>query len=113
MWFVVVVAVAKRAEAFGGEGDPWQAMFDAAAAGREAGQDELVPYWVFPGAKKIERHVPMLPLSKEVGQLERLKRDVARCRLVFGQPRQDDLLAYLGEVPDEKLAELRIELSPG
>ena len=83
-----------------------------AAATRGEDDTELVPFWVFPGDAKIERHVPMLPMSREVGQLARLKSDVARYRLVFGQPRQDDLIQYLGEVPDEKLRELRIDLSP-
>jgi len=93
-------------------GNPWKAMFDAAAPARSGNDSELVPYWIYPGRSKIERHVPMLPMSREVGQLARLKRDVARYRLVFGQPRQDDLLEYLGDVPEEKLAELRIDLSP-
>ncbi len=53
----------------------------------------------------------MLPMSREVSQLARLKQDVARYRLVFGQPRQDDLLDYLGDVPPDKLAELRIDLT--
>lgn len=98
--------------AWTGEGDPWEAIFAAAARRRGDGDSELVPYWVYPGRAKIERHVPLLPLSREVSALARLKRDVARYRLVFGQPRQDDLLDYLGSVPDEKLDELRIDLSP-
>lgn len=51
-------------------------------------------------------------MSREVGQFARLKRDVARYRLVFGQPRQDDLVEYLGDVSEEKLLELRIDLAP-
>jgi hypothetical protein len=98
--------------AWAGEGDPWKAMFGSASSARADGDSELVPYWIYPGRAKIERHVPMLPMSREVGQLARLKRDVARYRLVFGQPRQDDLLEYLGEIPEDKLAELRIDLSP-
>lgn len=93
-------------------GDPWEALFDAAARTRGDGDTELIPFWVFPGASKIERHVPMLPMSREVGQLARLKRDLARYRLVFGQPRQDDMIHYLGEVDEDKLRELRIDLSP-
>ncbi len=92
--------------------DPWEAMFGEAGAARPDTESELTPYWVYPGDAQIERHVPMLPLCREVSQLARLKRDVARYRLVFGQPRQDDLLEYLGEVPPDKLAELRIDLSP-
>lgn len=101
------------AAAWASDEDPWAAMFEAAADARAEDESELVPYWIYPGRSKIERHVPMLPMSREVGQLARLKRDVARYRLVFGQPRQDDLLEYLGQVPEEKLAELRIDLSPG
>lgn len=94
------------------DGDPWAAMFDSAVAGRSGSDNELVPYWIYPGDAKIERHVPLLPLSREVGQLAKLKRDVARYRLVFGQPRQDDLLEYIGDLPEDKLQELRIDLSP-
>ncbi|MCB1029645.1 MAG: hypothetical protein KDB24_17970, partial [Microthrixaceae bacterium] len=92
--------------------DPWGALFDLAAESRTEDDSELVPFWVFPGDAKIERHVPLLPMSKEVGQLARLKRDVARYRLVFGQPRQDDLMEYLGEISEDKRRELRIDLSP-
>ncbi len=106
------LAAATADAAWASTDDPWTAMFDHAAAQRPDTDSELVPYWVFPGEAKIERHVPMLPMSREVSQLARLKRDVARYRLVFGQPRQDDLLDYLGDVPPDKLAELRIDLSP-
>ena len=57
----------------------------------------MVPYWVFPletGAH-IERHVPALPLSRDASQLEALKRSLGSHRMVFGQPRQDDLMAFL------------------
>ena len=87
-------------------------MFDSAVAERSEEDNELAPFWVYPGDAKIERHVPLLPLSREVSQLAKLKRDVASYRLVFGQPRQDDLLEYLGDVPEDKRAELRIDLSP-
>lgn len=97
--------------AWSSDGDPWKAMFDAAVAERSEDDNELMPYWIYPGKAKIERHVPLLPMSKEVSQLAKLKRDVARYRLVFGQPRQDDLLEYLGDVPEEKLRELKIDLS--
>ena len=83
--------------AFSASGDPWAALFSSAAETRGEDDTELVPYW---------------PMSREVGQLARLKRDVARYRLVFGQPRQDDLVEYLGDVSEEKLLELRIDLAP-
>ncbi len=72
-----------------------------------------MPYWVFPGRAVIERHVPVLALSREVGQLSALKRSLALYRLVFGQPRQDDLVSLLAEIEDQAiLDELRIDLSP-
>ncbi|MBK6968140.1 MAG: DEAD/DEAH box helicase [Candidatus Microthrix sp.] len=106
------VAAACADAAWSAPDDPWSALFASAAETRGENDTELVPFWVFSGDAKIERHVPMLPMSREVGQLARLKRDVARYRLVFGQPRQDDLIHYLGDVEPEKLNELRIDLSP-
>lgn len=99
--------------------DPWAAMFAAAAAGRPAGMSDLWPYWIFPveGGARIERHVPMLPLSREVGRFARLRRSVTLYRLVFGQPRQEDLLEFLmGQMTEaEAMAqaeELRLDLGP-
>ena len=65
----------------------------------------------------MERHVPALPLSRDRVQLEDLRRSLVVYRMVFGQPRQDDLLAYLLETlgPDEiERFEplLRIDLTP-
>lgn len=113
------VATAHRAAAFGPDQDPWTALFSAAAAGRDAAHSELVPYWVYPipGGAQIERHVPALPLSRDRARLEALRRSLAIYRLVFGQPRQDDLVAYLqtrfSEDEIKQLQdELRIDLSP-
>jgi hypothetical protein len=36
-------------------------------------------------------------MSREIEQLRRLKRNLALYRLVFGQPRQEDLLAHLAD----------------
>lgn len=79
--------------------DPWDVLFDAALESRPPGSSELIPYWIYEveGGAQIERRAPILPLSKEVAQLKRLKRGLAMYRLVFGQPRQEDLLAYLEE----------------
>jgi hypothetical protein len=98
-------------------GDPWQALFDAAVAGRGTTGNDLVPYWIFPGDTYIERIVPSLPLSREVGRLAALRRSVAAYRLVIGQPRQDDLLQWLSSRYSEEefghlQEELRINLTP-
>ena len=44
-----------------GQGDPWEVLFDAAAADRPPGTDDLVPYWIYEvdGGARIERRVPM------------------------------------------------------
>lgn len=86
-------------------GDPWAFLFHKAVEDREAGTSDIVPYWVFEGgSSRIERRVPLIPLSKEVYHLEKLKRGLALYRLVFGQPRQQDLLAYLMETMNEEEA---------
>lgn len=97
--------------------DPWNEMFARAAFDRDETHGDLVPYWVFPGPSAIERHVPAAPYSREVERLERLRRTLTLYRMVFGQPRQDDLLAYLVErVPEKDHAALfdalRIDISP-
>jgi hypothetical protein len=101
-----------------GSADPWVHLFDQAAAERSVASD-VTPYWVFavPDGAHIERHVPALPLSRDTDRLERLRRSLAAYRMVFGQARQEELLAYLlsrfpvGETA--QLAEnLRIDLSP-
>ncbi|MXX70766.1 MAG: hypothetical protein F4Y73_02655 [Gemmatimonadetes bacterium] len=98
--------------------DVWHALFEAARKRSSKGRG-LVPYWLFPLADgaHIERHVPALPLSRDASQLRALKRSLAVYRMVFGQPRQDDLVAFLLErLGPEKLREiepmLRIDLSP-
>jgi hypothetical protein len=114
------VALAHSTAAFEvGGGDPWAAMFAAAANSRPAGINDLVPYWIYstPGGSCIERHVPILPLSREVERFAALKRASAAYRMVFGQARQDDLLAFLlKRVDAAKLPELcrmlQIDLSP-
>ena len=77
--------------------DPWDKLFARAAADRPTGMSELMPYWLFEteGGWSVERRVPLLPLSREVAKLQRLKQMLAVYRLAFGQPRQEDLLAYL------------------
>ena len=100
-------------------GDVWKRMFDEAEVQRAVGVGDLVPYWVYPveGGAKIERHVPAMPLSREHSRIGDLLRSLAVYRMVFGQPRQEDLLAYLrAHVPEHELErcamELRIDLSP-
>ena len=99
--------------------NPWPDLFKSAAkhAGRTS---EIVPYWVFPieDGAYIERHVPTLPLSREAARLPALRRSLAVYRMVFGQPRQEDLLEHLKRtVPEQELTarisgQLHINLEP-
>ena len=79
---------------------------------------EMVPYWVFPPrAARIERPVPVMPFSREAAALPRLRKALAAYRLAFGQPRQEELVEFLGaDRSDADLlrlaARLRIDLSP-
>lgn len=114
------VARAHGHAAFGTDGtDPWQAMFDLAQQARPAGSTDIIPFWVYAaeGGARIERHVPAFPMSREIAQMHELSKSLALYRMVFGQPRQDDLLRYLlGRLGKETLQRVlemaRIELSP-
>ena len=100
-------------------GDPWCFMFELARSQRPADANDLVPYWIYEleNGSSIERHVPVLPYSKEEPHFRQLKRMLAAYRLVFGQPRQEDLLEYLtdqagGDSNHRELNMWRISLEP-
>jgi len=99
--------------------DPWEPMFEAARPARSKRDRDLVPYWVYAteGGSRIERYVPTLPMSRDSAKLAQMRRSLAAYRLVFGQPRQEDMLAYLGSrmSPEAVMAlaeDLRIDLTP-
>jgi hypothetical protein len=63
----------------------------------------------------MERRVLLLPLSRDIPRLRRMKRGLALYRMVFGQPRREELIAYLDQaVPDdiEQMEEWQISLLP-
>lgn len=102
-------------ERWSGDGDPWARLFELAAADRPAGANAMHPYWIFEleDGFAVERRVPLLPLSREVGRLAAIKRDLALYRLVFGQPRQQDLLAFLAhDTRSEEVLDVRVSLEP-
>jgi hypothetical protein len=98
--------------------DPWEELFERAARMRRGTDGEMVPYWVFhQGPAKIERHVPLLPFSRATAVLPRLRKTLAAYRLAFGQPRQEELVEFLGaDRSDADLlllaSRLRIDLTP-
>lgn len=111
------VAAAHRDDALrSSTADPWVVAFDAAAATREPGMNDLWPWWAYPGGAKIERWIPSFPLSKDQPRAAKLQRQRALYRLAFGQPRQEDLLSLLDQQgyadDDSRLVALRIDLRP-
>ena len=99
-------------------GDPWSALFGLAVEKRRSEESEMVPYWVYPyGTTRIERHVPLLPFSRDDAEFPRLKESLAAYRLAFGQPRQEDLVKFLQRHHSEEeinkmISSLRINLTP-
>lgn len=112
-----IAAAHRQAGLRGAMADPWTAMFDDAAA-KAGSSSELVPYWLYPlpAGARIERHVPALPLSRDVERLDRLRRTLVLYRMVFGQSRQEDLVHYLSKrLPDgaeRAFDDFRIDLGP-
>ncbi|MDQ2641942.1 MAG: DEAD/DEAH box helicase [Pseudomonadota bacterium] len=99
--------------------DMWEQAFSLAESHAQDRAGGLIPHWLYtcPGGATIERHVPLYPLSRDEHRYEGLRRALGAYRLAFGQPRQDELLAYLlDSMTDEQLSEmmetLRIDLSP-
>lgn len=97
--------------------DIWTEMFEAANK-LEKNNDmcELVPFWCLPDNQevKIERIVPIYPLSKDGAKYERLIKILSLYRLSLGQARQEELLEYLFEndIKEEELKQLFMNLSP-
>ena len=97
--------------------DIWRDMFTKAdEKEKRKGQSDLVPYWCFGKNQdvKIERIVPMYPISKDEINYERLIKILSLYRLTLGQARQEELMEYMfNEFEDtEKLKKLFINLSP-
>ena len=107
-----------RADSLSSGIDPWSELFAMAAAETPEADGEIVPYWVFhEGCAKIERHVPVMPFSRDEAALPRLRKTLAAYRLAFGQPRQEELVEFLGtgrsDVDLQLLtSKLLIDLSP-
>ena len=108
---------ARAAMARGKRVNPWELVYRL-ADNQFSGDGGIVPHWVFAdGDARIDRHQPVLPLSRDADQIDTLRRSLAGYRMVFGQPRQDDLLEFiLREIPsdsyDDLVTALTIDLSP-
>ena len=96
--------------------DVWEELFDFAKE-KYAGQySELIPFWCLPDDQKvkIERIVPLYPMSKDIGSYRRLIKILSLYRVTLGQARQEELLEYLLENSEDSkdLKDLFINLSP-
>ncbi|MFN2335191.1 MAG: hypothetical protein ABR550_12300, partial [Wenzhouxiangellaceae bacterium] len=93
----------------------WDVLFDLAnGEARNQGLSDLIPFWIAPGPYRVERRVPLLPFTSEVAAFSRLKRQLAAYRVVFGQPRQEELLSLLNraDIDTAELSEWSISLQP-
>lgn len=106
-WSLVRAAVFRRE----GDHNPWQWVFAALdqADTLQRYKHGLYPHWVYePGdgaAAGIRRHLFFYEASTDALRYEALKEGLALYRLVFGQPRQQDLL----EVLAQKISQATIE----
>ena len=99
--------------------DAWEEAFGLASREAPPGDRGLHPRWLYPldDGAYIERHIPLFPLSRDELRLQDLVRSLAAYRMVFGQPRQDELLEYLLKaVPPQDVQRyvdvLRVNLAP-
>ncbi len=96
--------------------DIWNEMFSKACEEKKMGQSDLVPFWCFGENQeiKIERIVPMYPMSKDSISYERLIKILSLYRLTLGQARQEELIEYLFKNCEDMddIRELFINLSP-
>lgn len=65
---------------------------------------------------KIERILPIYPMSSDIMRYERLIKVLSLYRMTLGQPRQEELLEYVfSNCNDEEIKEMKelfIDLSP-
>lgn len=98
--------------------DIWAEMFDRALKHEQIeNSSELIPFWCLSDQEtlvKIERIVPMYPLSRDIAAYERLIKILSLYRLTLGQARQEELLEYIFKNcgSDEDLKKFFINLSP-
>lgn len=98
--------------------DIWDELFSVAAKElRNEDQSELVPYWSLGKDQhvKIERIIPMYPVSKDQVNYRRLMEVLSLYRLTMGQTRQEELVDFFIDNKDivkEFKSNLFINLSP-
>ncbi|MDO4550769.1 MAG: helicase-related protein [Planctomycetia bacterium] len=93
--------------------DPWKVLFQYASENRRNGGSDLIPFWIFEeGNAKIERRIPLFPLSNMDFLISSLQKKLARYRLTFGQPHQEDLLALFADISPDEIRKRTLRLQP-
>ncbi|MGO9288760.1 MAG: hypothetical protein ACLP66_06085 [Polyangia bacterium] len=115
------------AHAPGAETNTWERVFTAIGhdPGHQRYKHGLFPHWVYEvqsgPSRPIRRHLFFYENSQDASRYEILKERLALYRLVFGQPRQQDIierirrrLAASGnlDLPSDELTRYMINLSP-
>lgn len=97
----------------------WNQMFEEAKKVGNGGKySELIPFWVFGNNQKIkiERIVPIYPMSSDIIRYERLIKILSLYRMTLGQPHQEEMLEYVfSNCNDEEIKQINklfIDLSP-
>lgn len=95
----------------------WDELFATASNDKPKGKSDLIPYWYYQKGNddtKIERLLPLYPMSRDENEYNRLIKIVSYYRIALGQPRQEEVLETLFKnVKDvDKLKELFLDLSP-
>ena len=100
----------------------WNDMFCKASTELKGNNPEMVPFWYLPlndehfkgiETEKIERIVPMYPMSEDESRYDRLIKVLSLYRLTMGQPRQEELLQMLeGKISQNQIKQLLFDLSP-
>lgn len=100
----------------------WNDMFSRASSELKGNHSEMVPFWYLPlndnhfegiTVERIERIVPMFPMSEDESRYSRLIKVLSLYRLTMGQPRQEELHQMLdGIISQEQIKQLLFDLSP-
>ncbi len=92
--------------------DVWDELFKIAEKkeSTETGKPQIVPFWYTESSDniRIERIVPLFPLSKDVIRYNKIISLLTLYRLTFGQPRQEELIKSFTALvdDDQKLNEI-------
>jgi len=100
-----------------GDEKTWDGMFEKATEIEKGEHPDLVPFWSLTDSEntkvKIERIVPMYPMSQDRLKYNRLIKVLSLYRLTLGQPRQEELLEFINRETDGEIDErLFMNLSP-